>query len=271
MIIAWPVCPARVSTGSSKFSGMDGAVNIWQTGRVHVQGKGSGHFDQLLSLAHASSMGPESKPSKPSFASFSSDSPTSGESESPGQAGSSHFPTQENGFGASFLFLLFLVFLRGSFVSLLRVTTCLLVSLLLLLMSCLCESLSVHAFQGFEPIQAQAHPRKRITSRITPRCKVPPFSRRFQGFFLFQDCCGHTVVFDAPLGSFLCFSDQAPIRATALHSFDILRLTQFDSVLVEGPVAYTPSGAHPGSFLCQLLVLFSSIVPFHVYLSPLLC
>ena len=82
----------------------------------------------------------------------------------------------------------------GSFVSLLRVTTCLLVSLLLLLMSCLCESLSVHAFQGFEPIQAQAHPRKRITSRITPRCKVPPFSRRFQGFFLFQDCCGHTVV-----------------------------------------------------------------------------
>ena len=52
------------------------AVNICQTGRVHVQGKGSGHFAQLLSLAHASSMGLASKPSQPSFTSFSSEAPT---------------------------------------------------------------------------------------------------------------------------------------------------------------------------------------------------
>ena len=47
------------------------------------------------------------------------------------------------------------------------------------------------------------------------------------------------MVSDAPLVVFLCFSDQAPILATALHSYDIMRLTQFDSVLVEGSVAYT--------------------------------
>ena len=62
------------------------AVNTWQTGRVHVQGKGSGgHFGQLLSLAHASSLGPASKPSQPSITSFSSESPTFCESESPGR------------------------------------------------------------------------------------------------------------------------------------------------------------------------------------------
>ena len=59
-----------------QWDGRQLAVNIGQTGRVHAQGKGSGHFAQLLSLAHASSMGPASKPSQLSFTSFSSQSPT---------------------------------------------------------------------------------------------------------------------------------------------------------------------------------------------------
>ena len=56
---------------------------------------------------------------------------------------------------------------------------------------------------------------------------------------------------DAPFGSFLRFSDQVQIRATALRSYDSLRLTRFDSALVAGPVAYLPSGAGPGTFLCR--------------------
>ena len=79
------------------------------------------------------------------------------------------------------------------------------------------------------------------------------------------------MVSDAPHGVLLCFSEQAPIHATALHSFDILRLTQFDSVLVEGSVAYSPPGAHPGLLLCLFLVLFSSFVPVHGSPCPLFC
>ena len=93
------------------------AVNIWQTGRVHVQGKGAGRFARLLSLAHASSLDPEATPSKPPFASLtlSSDSASFCESDSPGQVGSFNFPARKHVLGASFFIFSFFAFLFGIF------------------------------------------------------------------------------------------------------------------------------------------------------------
>ena len=232
------------------------AVNIWQTGRVHVQGKGAGRFAWLLSLAHASSLDPEATLSTPPFASssLSSDSASFCESDSPGQVGSFYFSAREQVLKALIFVFPFFAFLLESAASLLGAVAGRFASSLSLLAATLLGLLSVRAIQWLEPIQAQAHPRKRITSRVTPRCKVPPFSPRFQGVLLFQGFRGHSVFPVAPFKHSLCFSDQVPIRAAALPSYDSLRLTRFDSALVAGLVAFTPS-AGSGAFLCRFLVL----------------
>ena len=36
-------------------------------------------------------------------------------------------------------------------------------------------------FTEMEPTQAHTHQRNRLAGRITPRCKMPPYSPRFQG------------------------------------------------------------------------------------------
>ena len=61
------------------------AVNIWGTGRVHVQGKGASHFAQLLLNAKDNSL--HSDPQPPQSPVLSESSPATG-SDLPGQAGS---------------------------------------------------------------------------------------------------------------------------------------------------------------------------------------
>ena len=62
------------------------AVNIWGTGRVHIQGKGAGHFAQLL--LNASDISLHSDPQSPQSPVLSESPPVTG-SDPPGQAGSS--------------------------------------------------------------------------------------------------------------------------------------------------------------------------------------
>ena len=58
------------------------------------------------------------------------------------------------------------------------------------------------------------YPRKRITSRVTPRCEVPPFSPRFQGVLFVPRFSRALCVSCRIFKHSLCFSDQVPIRAT---------------------------------------------------------
>ena len=61
------------------------AVNIWGTGRVHIQGKGASHFAQLLLSVKDHSLHSDSLP--PQSPVLSESSPATG-SHLPGQAGS---------------------------------------------------------------------------------------------------------------------------------------------------------------------------------------
>ena len=74
------------------------AVNIWDTGRVHVQGTGARNFAQLLSVAHANLSRHESKPSRtPAL----SESPSTSRPDSPGHVGSPISSKSKPGFGFS--------------------------------------------------------------------------------------------------------------------------------------------------------------------------
>ena len=96
---------------------------------------------------------------------------------------------------------------------------------------------------SFRSVRAQAHPRKRITSRVTPRLQSPPFSPRFQG-----------VLFSKVLRA-LCFRSQISNTLGASltrfrSAYDIVQLRQF----TPGLLAFTPSGAGSGASLCRFLV-----------------
>ena len=74
------------------------------------------------------------------------------------------------------------------------------------------------------------------------------------------------MVPDAPFGSFLRFSDQVQIRATALRSYASPVLTL---LWWQDRWRTTPSGAGPGAFLCRFLVLFTCCASTPGYLCSL--
>ena len=205
-------------------------------------------------------MGSVSEPSQPSFTSFSSESPTFHESDSPGQAGSSHFPSCGNGFGASFSVLPSFAVLWG-FWLLSGVLMRLLVPLLRLFFSYLVSPFRFMLSRG-----SSRHRRKRIRgSGSQAASRRGAKSRRLASLprflFVLRLWRAHNGFWCTSWGVF--YASPTRLRSALRHCTATTFCASPSLILLraEGPVAYLPPGACPGLSLCLLLVQFSCFVP----------
>ena len=195
-------------------------VNIWNTGRGHIQGKGASHFAQLL--VNAKDISVHSDP-QPQLSPVLSESPPVCGSDLPGQAGSPILSIADSVFGILPVCLRFRV-------SVMFAQFCCFMGVFWVLSFGICgfphfmyswprdEVVAQVPFSSeMEPTQAQAHQRNRLSGLITARSKKPPFSPRFQGAFFFGSgaCFSMAETFPGHFSTFPNF--QAEIRGMAGH------------------------------------------------------